>query len=160
TVMMKRTRHGTTNTRPPFFPFAILALAVLAAMGASLKAQVPPSSSTPSSGTGGSPLGLPQPPGTGRPGAPVLLPADGSGPLPPGQQPAPVLLTSMPPGPPRFQFKIDPKTPLKDLLPTAPKARKVGPLLTDDLSKVPEVEFQAPLARNLGPQEALKQTAH
>jgi hypothetical protein len=44
----------------------------------------------------------------------------------------------------RFNFKIDPKTPLKELLPTPPSVKPAtGPVLTDDLAKVPEAEFQA-----------------
>lgn len=44
----------------------------------------------------------------------------------------------------RFTFKIDPNTPIKDLLPTPPTVKPVtGPVLTDDLTKVPEAEFQA-----------------
>jgi hypothetical protein len=39
---------------------------------------------------------------------------------------------------------IDPKTPVKDLLPPAPKStRRISPLLSDDLSKVPEVDLGA-----------------
>jgi hypothetical protein len=45
--------------------------------------------------------------------------------------------------PPRFQFTIAPNTPLKDLLPTPPVVKKpAGPALGDDLTQVPEVEFQ------------------
>ncbi|HEV3438418.1 MAG TPA: hypothetical protein VG122_13730 [Gemmata sp.] len=44
----------------------------------------------------------------------------------------------------RFKFKIDPNTPTKDLLPTPPSVKPVvGPVLTDDLTKIPEAEFQA-----------------
>ena len=44
----------------------------------------------------------------------------------------------------RFNFKIEPNAPVKELLPVAPKASPVrGPLLTDDLAKVPEAEFEA-----------------
>jgi hypothetical protein len=67
------------------------------------------------------------------------------------------------PGPasPRFQFTIDPKTPVKDLLPTAPQARgQSGPLLTDDLTRVPEVSFQQAPANGVPAFEALKQNAH
>jgi len=61
----------------------------------------------------------------------------------------------------RFPLKIDPKTPLKDLLPTPPQVKKVGkPMLTEDLLRVPEIDFQAPLARDLNNIEATKQTAH
>jgi hypothetical protein len=61
----------------------------------------------------------------------------------------------------RFEFKIDPKTPLKDLLPAPPKVTKAaGPFLSDDLARVPEVQFQAPPSRDVANQEATKQTAH
>ena len=76
-------------------------------------------------------------------------------------QPVPV-----PPGggfvamPIRFNFTIDPKTPVKDLLPTPPAASApVGPVVTDDLAKVPEITFQAPPAK-VDPNELQKQTAH
>ncbi|HYT91661.1 MAG TPA: HEAT repeat domain-containing protein, partial [Gemmataceae bacterium] len=59
---------------------------------------------------------------------------------------------------PQFNFTIDPKTPLKDLLPTPPKsAPSGGPLLTDDLNSVPEVAFQAPLPKD---GTAMRETAH
>jgi hypothetical protein len=63
---------------------------------------------------------------------------------------------SLPP-PPRFTFTIDPKTPLKDLLPAPSKIKSAGAILTDDLTQVPEVEFGAPVAKNA---EAMKNTAH
>jgi hypothetical protein len=45
-----------------------------------------------------------------------------------------------------FYFKIDPKTPVKDLLPQPPKARGDGrPVTGDDLARVPEVSFQEPI---------------
>jgi hypothetical protein len=51
--------------------------------------------------------------------------------------PAPV------PQPQRFQFTIDPKTPLKDLLPVPPKIeRRALPVKGNDLSLVPEVQFE------------------
>jgi hypothetical protein len=59
----------------------------------------------------------------------------------------------------RFQFKIDPKTPLEDLLPRAPKLRAPsGPLLGNDLTKVPEVSFQDML--KLPAAKALEHNAH
>jgi hypothetical protein len=61
--------------------------------------------------------------------------------------------------PRRFQFQIDPKTPMKDLLPAPPKAKN-APIIAKDLAQVPEVEFQTPLAKSLPSEEALKQTAH
>jgi hypothetical protein len=57
-----------------------------------------------------------------------------------------------------FHFVINPDTPLKDLLPVPPKAQsQFKPLLVEDLSQVPEVAFQEPLAKT---PEALKLTAH
>ncbi len=61
----------------------------------------------------------------------------------------------------RFQFNIDPKTPLKDLLPAPPRIGKTtGPMLSDDLGRVPEVRFQASEAKEIPSVEALKQIAH
>jgi hypothetical protein len=66
-------------------------------------------------------------------------------------QPAPFI------APPRFPFTIDPKTPVKDLLPAAPKATApTGPAITDDLARVPEVQFGKPTPA--GP-EAMKDVA-
>jgi hypothetical protein len=61
------------------------------------------------------------------------------------------------PAPPRFPFTIEPKTPLKELLPATPKVRYGGPLLTDDLTRVPLVEFGVPVEKNA---DAMKNTAH
>jgi hypothetical protein len=60
----------------------------------------------------------------------------------------------------RFQFTIDPKAPLKELLPAPPKDKgsPVG-LLNEDLARVPEITFQQPLARELPPEKAQEQTA-
>ncbi len=67
----------------------------------------------------------------------------------------------MPPSAVRFTFTIDPKTPLKELLPTPPQVKKPGkPVLTEDLQRVPEIDFQTPLARDLNNVEATRQTAH
>ena len=45
----------------------------------------------------------------------------------------------------RYTFKIDPKTPLKDLLPPAPEvAAAPAPWLIKDLAEVPEVLFAGP----------------
>ena len=61
----------------------------------------------------------------------------------------------------RFQFKIAPNTPLKDLLPVPPQVKKTRvPALTEDLAQVPEVQFQTPMAKDLPGEEATKQTAH
>jgi hypothetical protein len=61
----------------------------------------------------------------------------------------------------RFQFTIDPKSPLKDLLPVPPAVRSsAAPMLAKDLTQVPEIQFQMPLDKKLANDEALKQTAH
>jgi hypothetical protein len=60
-----------------------------------------------------------------------------------------------------FSFKIDPNTPIKDLLPTTPQVKKVdGPFLTDDLTEVPEVEFQARAQKGISEQEQAEKVAH
>lgn len=61
---------------------------------------------------------------------------------------------------PRFNFTIDAKTPVKDLLPPPPAVKTVeGPVLSDDLKAIPEVEFQArPKITNDG--KLTEQTAH
>jgi hypothetical protein len=61
----------------------------------------------------------------------------------------------------RFQFTIDPKTPLKDLLPVPPAIRgSATPTLAKDLTQVPEIHFQMPLDKKLANDEAIKETAH
>jgi hypothetical protein len=60
-----------------------------------------------------------------------------------------------------FNFKIDPKTPVKDLLPIPPALRQsADPVLDDDLKRVPEVTFQKPFIKNLRAGKALELTAH
>src|SRR5262249_29762770 len=134
---------------------ATLTLAAFAVAGLSaeggLQAQQP---STPSSAPKQAPAEpLPAPPSTTpvapqpRPGGPQQPPP------PPVVVPEPstsTLALAAVPAPPRFQFKISPDTPLKDLLPVPPKVKKTaGPLLGEDLARVPEVEFQAPPAKKL-----------
>jgi hypothetical protein len=80
-------------------------------------------------------------------------------PRPPAAPAAP--MSSMPGmgGQVHFQFKIDPETPSKDLLPAAPKIKKsTAPVLSDDLTRVPEVQFQAP--DDAANAEAMKHIAH
>jgi hypothetical protein len=61
---------------------------------------------------------------------------------------------------PRFNLTIAPKTPVKDLLPTAPKAAPItGPVVADDLTRVPEIEFQAKPAKVTTDDELTKQAA-
>jgi hypothetical protein len=57
-----------------------------------------------------------------------------------------------------FNFVIKPDAPLKDLLPASPRTTgRSGALLVEDLSQVPEVAFQEPLAKT---PDALRSTAH
>ncbi len=62
----------------------------------------------------------------------------------------------------RFHFTIDPKTPVKDLLPVPPAvAAPLPPWLVKDWTQVPEIRFQKPAAAPMpAPQEAMKETAH
>jgi hypothetical protein len=64
-------------------------------------------------------------------------------------------------GPLRFKFKIAADTPLKELLPTAPKVKKIGaPMSGEDLARVPEVEFQASPAKEVSAEEGTKGAAY
>jgi hypothetical protein len=59
------------------------------------------------------------------------------------------------------RLPIDPKTPLKDLLPTPPKSEKVaGPFLGDDLTRVPEVQFEERPPKGVPSMEAMAHLAH
>ena len=88
---------------------------------------------------------------TTAPGLPTtqgipLVPGTASPVVPSGEVFAPPLATGFaltPQAVQRFTFKFEPNTPLKDLLPTPPVKKVVGPLLSEDLTKVPEAEFQA-----------------
>jgi hypothetical protein len=61
----------------------------------------------------------------------------------------------------RFNFKILPNTQTKDLLPTPPKTQTpTGPTLTDELAKVPEVEFQVKPEKPAQDGKLIEQTAH
>ncbi|MCI0702830.1 MAG: hypothetical protein L0241_17250 [Planctomycetia bacterium] len=80
------------------------------------------------------PLANPQP--VPIPANPILPPAAGPQPVPISQPPFPQQRFNIP--------KILPNMPTKSLLPTAPKMVPItGPVLTDDLRKVPEAEFEA-----------------
>jgi hypothetical protein len=60
-----------------------------------------------------------------------------------------------------FKFKIDPKTPITDLLPTPPKAQGKLPAWTnEDLAKVSELTFGEPIAKTLTKEKAMEATAH
>jgi hypothetical protein len=80
----------------------------------------------------------------------------------PDQVPVPPFTGPQPaPQPPRFNFKIGAKTPIKELLPTAPKSVPItGPVLTDELAKIPEVEFQARPAKVVDDEKMTQQAAY
>jgi hypothetical protein len=135
----------------PLVPLVVLAC--WAALAQGQVSQTPPATVTPPQAT--------------PPVNPVPLRVDALPAIVPGGQTTPqagtpvALPLSVPPSPQPFKFNIDPKTPVKDLLPVPPSVKKqTGPVLTEDLTKVREVEFQAPLAKNLPGQETHKQTAH
>jgi hypothetical protein len=115
------------------------------------------------------PITLPKPP-PDSPGEPKEPPPPGQEqPVPPGvEQPpvivpipdAPAIFDGPAPPPRRFNITIDPKTPLKDLLPTPPKAKAHahrGP--AEDLASVPELDFQAALPKNFNQEQAAHHTA-
>ncbi len=95
-------------------------------------------------------------------GPPPPIPANKeifSQPIPPRIRPPAVPAMMPPQAPPaRFQFTIKADTALTDLLPIPPKGSgQTSPRLIDNISQVPEVGFQEPLAKT---PDALKQTAH
>jgi len=102
----------------------------------------------------------PAPPAVQLPGVKRLIKKVGRSALNPPAGPAtPQPSMSGMGGQVRFQFKIDPETPLKNLLPAAPKVKKItAPILGDDLTRVPEVQFQSP--DDAANAEAMKKIAH
>lgn len=95
--------------------------------------------------------------GDPAPAPPATLPQAPTAPVP-----VPPLSSPQPQVPlmRRFQFPIAPNTPLKDLLPTPPAAAPASLQVIGDLTRVPEIKFQAPLAKDLTNEEAFKQTAY
>ena len=100
--------------------------------------------------------------------APQLTPrsgaagADRASPALPPVEPVPVQMGSFQRAvqPRQFDLKFDPKASAKDLLPVAPKVSPVtGPVLADDLRKIPEIDFQAPPKGNDPTNEAARQIA-
>jgi hypothetical protein len=78
--------------------------------------------------------------GSGSAPAPFPPPGGTSGPPPQFVQPP---MMQGRPGP-RFDLKIDPKATAKELLPPAPKVSPIrGPVTTDDLKAIPEIDFAA-----------------
>ncbi len=77
-------------------------------------------------------------------------------PVPPPPTEAPMDPMKDAPKPPPPLPKIDPATPLKDLLPTAPVVKKAPVYLGDDLRRAPELSFEAAPAKALDSPEWLK----
>jgi hypothetical protein len=74
--------------------------------------------------------------------------------------PTPPPVAIGPPERPRLALVIDPKTPLTDLLPRAPRVQgKTVDLFNGDLARVPEVTFQEPLSRKLTKDLATREIA-
>jgi hypothetical protein len=151
-----RKSHNTRHARRATRQLVWLILAALATaaclIGGGLQAQQPPppapTAPAPPTVAPIQPTTPPVGPGAPQPTAPpVALPGSQAPDAPPVPTVVPLAQAVQSPVPftaPRMPFKIDPNTPLKDLLPTPPKAGKSpGPMLTEDLTHVPEVEFQA-----------------
>ena len=117
----------------------VACVATVALLGAGQPPTAPaPGGSAPPPGVtpAGGPAVAPQPAQPGVPANPIAPPT-GTSELPPPLQPPGV--------PPQRQFdiKFDKNASAKDLLPVAPKVAPItGPVLTDDLKKIPEVTFQ------------------
>jgi hypothetical protein len=139
---------------------ALLALGVAFLAAAPLQASEPPLSK--SSGPG--PQALPQEqvpddltgpattPGTAAPNAPAQAQVPPSRDVEKAPSEKPVL--------PRLNIVLDPKTPLADLLPRAPRVQgKTVNLFKVDLARVPEVTFQEPLSRKLTKEKATYEIA-
>jgi hypothetical protein len=61
----------------------------------------------------------------------------------------------------RFKFKIDPETPLGELLPVPLNTPTKLPLWTNEnLAKVPELTFGEPISKTLAKEKAMETTAH
>jgi len=159
----RRVRHPRHAARPRYAHLALVVLVLGLALWPALTALAqppasesrPPAPPAPPAPTPAQPT-LPPMRTTDQPPPPQPTPP----PPPPQEAVAPPLGVS-PVNVPRFEFKIDPKTPLKALLPAAPKVTKAaGPFLAEDLAQVPEVQFQSPQSRDIAGLEATKQTAH
>ncbi|HUR53817.1 MAG TPA: HEAT repeat domain-containing protein [Gemmataceae bacterium] len=133
-----------------FTSAAALAALLTAGVAAAELPDLPQPPQPPSAGPGGPPGGPPTPGGTSG----TQLTGVPGQPQPP--QPIPMVPTSHQ----RFPLAIEPTTPVGRLMPTPPKPRPMsGPLTTDDLTKVPEAEFEVETA-GLHPSDAAKQAAH
>jgi hypothetical protein len=140
-------------------PMALLfAFGVLGLAGLSAAAQPQPPGETPPQPGAGSQLAAPP-----RPGGPGEPSGGGFPGGPPGSSvPGGFPGSGGPGGPgPRFHFTIAPNTPVKDLLPTPPAVKSVkGPVVTDDLRAIPEVEFQTRPAKPADVNKSAEAIAH
>jgi hypothetical protein len=149
-------RAGVATQRAFALLIALLVMGILTwpapgSAGQEGKAQPKDSPQQPSAPDPGEPKGSQKPQPDDPPDKPVEPPVGVPTPQPPQAAQAP----------PRFQFKIDPKTPVKDLLPVPPTVKKLsGPVLIENPAHAPELELQVPLARDLESLEATKKTAH
>ncbi len=132
----------------------LAAAVVLIASGSALAQQPQPPGPAPV------PLTLPLPGlPSGGPGIPDAPPAPV--PIPPANLPVAQAQPLAVPAPTRFTFKIEPNTPVKDLLPAPPKTTApAGPVLSDDPAKVPEVQFQARPEKITNDGKLTEQAAH
>lgn len=100
--------------------------------------------------------------------APTVL---ASPPPPPGVTPVPVVVNEpgrlVVQGLPvpavaevRFKFKIDPKSPVADLLPKPLPVRRLPDWTNENLAMVPELAIGEPVARTLTKEKAMEATAH
>jgi hypothetical protein len=103
----------------------------------------------------------------GPPGTTQALPRALELPLPPpigAVAPSPVFPPGVGPVTPRPEPKplpkIDPRSPLKDLLPVPPAVKKAPVYLGEDLSRVPELAFEAAPAKKLSTEQWTSKTGH
>lgn len=112
-------------------------LCALALLGAQPPGSTPPAPPTAPEPPRLTPQPAPAPDALPPLPAPLGLPQTGSGPV---AQPMAA--------PRRFDLTFDKKAAPKDLLPVAPKASARGPVTTDDLKAIPEVDFAAAPAKD------------
>jgi hypothetical protein len=147
-VMVDGPRRPFGGTRHPRLPMSVRLMALVGLLLA-LVSQVP---------AGEDPRATPPPPAPSVPAPPVVtVPGTVGAPVP-----TPFIFnggTAVAVPAARFKFRISPLASLKDLLPPAP-ARPGAVAVVDDLTKVPEILFQAPPTKEVVGPEAMKRTAH
>jgi hypothetical protein len=140
------------RTSQRFWAHATIAVALLVGSAVIVWAQVPPTIEQPKD----------------MPKEPFPIQKEIPAPVMPAM-PAIIPPQAAPPAPPRFNFKIDPKTPVKELLPTPPQVKAQKPsAFVDSLADVPELMLAQPLPNAPQPptgvellvQEEVKAIAH